>query len=86
MSMEKVKGLVVCFGKDGREYYGYLMYVPCERVVVLRDSYDKSANVVLAVQAVNDVQTYRTATPIEKMYHAAVIESFKGINILSFAI
>ena len=80
----KREQLVACFGKNGKKWLGYLMYVPCERVVVLRDSFEDTNKVVIGVQAISDVITYRNASEAEKAYHSAVVRGFDGINIMSF--
>ena len=79
-----MKELVVCFGKNGKKWLGYLMYVPCERVVVLRDSFEDTDKVVIGVQAISDVITYRKASETEVAFHEAVVREFDGINIMSF--
>ena len=80
----KREQLVACFGKNGKKWLGYLVYVPCERVVVLRDSFEDTNNVVIGVQAISDVITYRKASETEVAYHSAVVRSFDGINVMSF--
>ena len=82
----KREELVACFGKNGKKWLGYLMYVPCERVVVLRDSFEDTNKVVIGVQAISDVITYRKASETEVAFHEAVVREFDGINIMSFAI
>ena len=81
-----MKELVACFGKNGKKWLGYLMYVPCERVVVLRDSFEDTDKVVIGVQAISDVITYRNASEAEKAFHEAVVREFDGINVMSFEI
>ncbi|WAX17611.1 hypothetical protein PM116P6_00045 [Parabacteroides phage PM116P6] len=78
--------LVACFGKNGKKWLGYLVYVPCERVVVLRDSFKDDEKVVIGVHAISDVITYRKASETEIAFHEAVVREFDGINIMSFAI
>ena len=81
-----MKELIVCFGKGGKKWLGYLLYVPCERVVVLRDSFEDTDKVVIGVQAISDVITYRRASETEVAFHEAVVREFDGINIMSFAL
>lgn len=81
-----MKELIVCFGKSGKKWFGYLVYAPCERVVVLRDSFEDTDKVVIGVQAISDVITYRKASETEVVFHEAVVREFDGINIMSFAL
>ena len=82
----KREELVACFGKNGKKWLGYLVYVPCERVVVLRDSFEDTDKVVIGVQAISDVITYRKASETEVAFHEAVVRGFDGINVMSFEI
>ena len=76
----KTEELVACFGKNGKKWLGYLVYVPCERIVVLRDSFKDDEKVVIGVQAISDVITYRKASKEEAAYHEAVVREFYGNN------
>ena len=80
----KREELVACFGKNGKKWLGYLVYVPCERIVVLRDGFKDDEKVVIGVQAISDVITYRKASETEVTFHEAVVREFDGINIMSF--
>ena len=79
-----MKGLVACFGKNGKKWLGYLVYVPCERIVVLRDSFKDDEKVVIGVQAISDVIMYRRASKGEVVYYEAVVREFYGNNFRSF--
>ena len=76
----KTEELVACFGKNGKKWLGYLVYVPCERIVVLRDSFKDDEKVVIGVQAISDVITYRKASETEIVFHEAVVREFYGTN------
>ncbi|WAX17326.1 hypothetical protein PM93P1_00004 [Parabacteroides phage PM93P1] len=76
----KREELIACFGKNGKKWLGYLVYVPCERVVVLRDSFKDDDNVVIGVHAISDVIAYRRASKEEAAYHEAIVRGFYSIK------